>query len=72
MGTKESPTPLSSDRIALATFALLAADREERANGTEPRTVEVVLGAVGFSPGEVQSLTGGNYKTIQSRMRRGK
>lgn len=72
MTQNESTTPLPADRIALATFALMAADREERVNDADPRSVEVILGAVGFTPGEVQSLTGGNYKTIQSRMRRGK
>jgi hypothetical protein len=72
MTKNTSTTQLPADRIAHATFALMAADREERASDADPRSVEVILGAVGFTPGEVQSLTGGNYQTIQSCMRRGK
>jgi hypothetical protein len=60
------------ERVALAIFALLAAEREERTSATEPRTVEAVLGAIGFAPAEVQALTGGNRKTITSRMRKAK
>jgi hypothetical protein len=73
MPTKESnPTPPDGDRIALATFALAAAEREERVFALESRSVEVILGGVGFSPAEVQGLTGGNRKTITSRMKKGK
>jgi hypothetical protein len=65
-------TSLDADRVAVATFALMAADREERASGADPRTVEEVLAPLGFTAREVQSLTGGNYETIKTRMRRAK
>lgn len=69
--TPKEPRDTSPDanRVTLAIFALLAAERNERASGSEPRTVEAVLAASGFTPVEVQGLTGGNYRTIQSRMR---
>lgn len=73
MAAKEQkPSPPGPDRIAHANFALLAADRDERASGTDTRSSEAVLAAAGFTVGEVHGLIGGNRKTIESRMRRAK
>ena len=63
---------LDPDRVALATAALLAADRQDRAAGKETRTVEEVLDLIDFTPTEVQALIGGNINTIKTRMRRGR
>jgi hypothetical protein len=71
VGDSQAKVP-DPERIALATFALLAAGREERVFELEPRSVEVTLAKVGFTPAEVQALTGGNRKTIASRMNKGK
>lgn len=71
VNTSEKPTSPGSERVALATFALLAAEREERVFKIEPRSVEMILAGVGFTPAKVQSLTGGNRKTITSRMKKG-
>ena len=65
-----SPNALDPDRVALATAALLAADRQDRAASGETRTVEEVLAVIGFTPAEVQALIGGNINTIKTRMRR--
>jgi DNA-directed RNA polymerase specialized sigma24 family protein len=62
--------PLDPDRVALATAALLAADRQDRAASAEPRTVEEVLAVIDFTPTEVHALIGGNINTIKTRMRR--
>lgn len=70
MATKETIATLDPDRVALATCALLAADRQDRVAGTDTRTVEEVLAHVDFSPSEVQALIGGNINTIKTRMRR--
>ncbi|HEX3518859.1 MAG TPA: hypothetical protein VHT29_07485 [Solirubrobacteraceae bacterium] len=73
MAAKEpKPVAPGPDRIAHATFALLAADRDERANAADTRNSETVLAAAGFTVGEVHGLIGGNRKTIESRMRRAK
>lgn len=63
-------TAIGSDRVALAIFALLAAERHDRVTGDEPLSVEAVLGDAGFSPAEVATLTNGNYETVKTRMRR--
>lgn len=72
MATKVTTTSqgLDPDRVALATAALLAADRQDRAASAETRTVEEVLAGIDFTPTEVQALIGGNINTIKTRMRR--
>ncbi len=72
MASKATATAhaLDPDRVALATAALLAADRQDRAASAETRTVEEVLAAIDFTPTEVQALIGGNINTIKTRMRR--
>ena len=58
--------------VQRAIAALMAADRDERFSGSETKSVETVLSQIGFSAKEVQSLTGGNYETIKTRIRRAK
>jgi len=72
MATKKDTkaTPPDPERVMLAIFALLAAEREERTSGAEPRTVAAILATTGFTASEVQKMTGANIKTIESRMRK--
>jgi DNA-directed RNA polymerase specialized sigma24 family protein len=63
-------TPPDPERVMLAIFALLAAEREERTSSAEPRTVAAILATTGFTASEVQKMTGANIKTIESRMRK--
>jgi hypothetical protein len=65
---KESAPPPNPDRVALATFALLAAEHQERAGVGEPKPVEQILKSVGFTPNEIHGLTGENLNTVKSRM----
>jgi hypothetical protein len=62
---------IEPDRVALATCALIAADRQDRSSGNEkPRSVEDVLGNLGFEVKEVHAIVGGNYNTVQTRVQR--
>jgi hypothetical protein len=75
MASKPKRTPVippDPDVVQRAIAALLAADREERVSGGEPKTVEAVLAQIGLSASQVQGITGGNYETIKTRMRRAK
>lgn len=71
VATSDKRTSVDAGRVALATFVLLAANQEERVSGVDPKSVELTLGNVGFSPGEGQALADGNHEAIQGRMRRG-
>lgn len=71
--SKDAPPPVPDPEVVQrAIAALLAADREERFSGNEPKSVEAVLAPLGLSAKDVQGLTGGNYDTIKTRMRRAK
>lgn len=72
MATKATTTvpALDPNRVALATAALIAADRQDRAASADARSVEEVLAVIDFTPTEVQALIGGNINTIKTRMRR--
>lgn len=59
-------------RSLAALVALLAADRDERADGTPPRRSEAVLADAGFSYQEIARLTGKNSEAVRSALRRAK
>lgn len=51
-------------------LALLAADRDERVEGTTPRRTEIILDDAGFSAREIAQLTGKEYEAVRSSIRR--
>lgn len=53
-------------------LALLAADRDERVEGTTPRRTEIILDDAGFSAREIAQLTGKEYEAVRSSIRRAK
>lgn len=54
----------------LGVLALLAADRDERAEDLPTRRSELVLADAGFTAQEVAKLTGRNYEAVRSTLRR--
>jgi hypothetical protein len=71
MPKEAAKAAIDPERVALATCALIAADRQDRSSGAEkPRNVEEVLGSLGFEVGEIFALVGGNYNTVQTRVQR--
>lgn len=58
--------------MLLGMLALLAADRDERVEGTTPRRTEVILEDAGFSAREIAQLTGKEYEAVRSSLRRAK
>jgi hypothetical protein len=65
----ESPQP-DIERVLLAVVALLAADRDERADQDLVRGSEVVLAEAGFSYQEIARFTGKNQEMVRGRLRR--
>jgi DNA-directed RNA polymerase specialized sigma24 family protein len=61
---------LTAQRVLLAVTALLAADRDERAEDLSPRRSEAVLSDAGFTPPEIAALTGKNKEAVRSFIRR--
>ena len=61
---------LDTSRIVLGVLALLAADRDERAEDLPPRRSELVLADAGFTAQEIAKLTGRNYEAVRSSLRR--
>ena len=59
-----------SSRVMLAVLALLAADRDEQADGIPPRRSEFVLADAVFTTQEIASLTGRKYEAVRSALRR--
>lgn len=55
----------------LGVLALLAADRDERVEGTSARRTELILEDAGFSAREIATLTGKDYEAVRSTLRRG-
>jgi DNA-directed RNA polymerase specialized sigma24 family protein len=68
----ERPPTTDTDRILLGILALLAADRDERAEGTTLRRTEVILDTAGFSPREISQLLGREVEAVRSTVRRTK
>jgi DNA-directed RNA polymerase specialized sigma24 family protein len=57
-----------------ALLALHVADREERIAGdaVHPARTEVILARVGLGLGSIASITGKNYETVKTIVRRGR
>ena len=74
MGEKRPDTEigggLTSERLLAGVIALLAADRDERADELPPRRSELVLSEIGFSAGEIAISTGKNKEAVRSVLRR--
>ncbi len=62
----------SGERMLAALVALIAADRDERADQVPARRSETVLGEAGFSYQEVAGFTGKNPEAVRSAVRRTK
>lgn len=69
---RATPTATGSERVLLGMLALLAADRDERVEGTTPRRTEIILDDAGFSAREIAQLTGKEYEAVRSSIRRAK
>jgi DNA-directed RNA polymerase specialized sigma24 family protein len=61
---------LPPEKVMRGVFALLAADRDERFDGTPPRKSELVLADAGFESREIAELTGKNPEAVRSLLRR--
>jgi DNA-directed RNA polymerase specialized sigma24 family protein len=73
MASKAQSTELDQSKAITGMLALLVAEREERINDrSEPRKTEVILADAGLSIGEIASLTGKNYDTVKTTIRRGR
>jgi hypothetical protein len=62
----------SPERILLGILALLAADRDDRVEGSTPRRTEMILDDAGFSPREISRLLGKEHEAVRSTVRRAK
>jgi DNA-directed RNA polymerase specialized sigma24 family protein len=69
-GRSEASELDGASRALAALVALLAADRDERADGTPARRSEVVLAEAGFSYQEIANLTGKKQETVRGKLRR--
>lgn len=67
--------PASAELLDLETainalLALTVADRESRLNDGPPRRSEVILASAGLSYGQISRLTGRNYESVKTTVRR--
>lgn len=69
---ESSPYSASSERTLGALVALIAADRDERADQLTVRRSETVLAEAGFSYQEIAGFTGKNAEAVRSAVRRTK
>ena len=67
---RDSDRALDTGRIMLGVLALLAAERDERADDLPPRRSELVLADAGFTAQEIAALTGRKYEAVRSSLRR--
>lgn len=72
MSGEPSGSATGAERVLFGMLALLAADRDERVEGTTPRRTEVILEDAGFSAREIAQLTGKEYEAVRSSLRRAK
>ena len=61
---------MDTGRVMLGVLALLAADRDERIEGSTPRRSELILADAGLSAREIAKLTGRDYEAVRSSLRR--
>lgn len=68
--SKDSQVRIEDAHLMRAVLALMAADRDERIEGSSPRRSEIVLADAGFSAREISGLTGRKYEAVRSALRR--
>ena len=66
----DTDVDLSADQAAVASLALQIADRDQALFGADPKRTEVVLAEVGLSIKDIARLTGRNYDTVKTAIRR--
>jgi hypothetical protein len=67
---EERSQSLVTDQILLGILALLAADRDERVEGSKPRRTELILADAGFGPREIAQLLSKEHEAVRSTVRR--
>jgi hypothetical protein len=67
---EERPQPAGKGRVLLGILALLAADRDERVEGSNPRRTELILPDAAFSPREIAQLLCKEPEAARSTVRR--
>ena len=72
MAKQEKPsTGIELNQVMLGLLAIHIAEREERIDGDgSPRRTEVVLADAGLTLAEIAALTGKNYDTVKTTVRR--
>jgi DNA-directed RNA polymerase specialized sigma24 family protein len=66
----DNDVELSANQTAVASLALQIADRDQALLGSDPRRTEVVLSEAGLSIKDIARLTGRNYDTVKTAIRR--
>jgi DNA-directed RNA polymerase specialized sigma24 family protein len=66
----DNDATLNADQAAVASLALQIADRDQNLFGTDPKRTEVVLAEAGLSIKDIARLTGRNYDTVKTAIRR--
>jgi DNA-directed RNA polymerase specialized sigma24 family protein len=66
----DNDVEMSADQAAVASLALQIADRDQALLGSDPRRTEVVLSEAGLSIKDIARLTGRNYDTVKTAIRR--
>lgn len=66
----ENNDALTADQAAAASLALQIADRDHALHGGEPKRTEIVLAEAGLSIKDIARLTGRNYDTVKTALRR--
>ena len=62
--------PVSPDQVQYALLALYVHDRDVRHFQIEPKRSEVVLSEAGMSVATIAGVTGRNYETVKTAVRR--
>ena len=66
----ENSPDIPIEDLLLASVVIQLADREERVAGADPIRSEVVLADAGLSLATIARLTGRNYETVKTTVRR--
>jgi DNA-binding NarL/FixJ family response regulator len=71
MAKQEKTIPaIDPNQVMLGLLAIQIAEREERIGDGSPRRTEVVLADAGLTLAEIAALTGKNYETVKTTVRR--
>jgi hypothetical protein len=62
--------PVAPEQVSYAQLALYVHDRDVRLFDAEPKRSEVVLADAGLTLGAIAALTGRNYETVKTTVRR--